>query len=167
MKFYVIKIVKDGKMGYLNGLNLFGQPPIVLEATNAYKFFLPDDLEDLKYILKTVTYPGRKGWEVGLTLDKEPEIVEIETFWKEIDNMNLQRNILMKLISNIMIAKEVSKDSWLNEERFKWFLEGYRYASSQTLAIPTLAAIDPEDLYFAVSAILRGARKAKVEIPNL
>jgi len=66
----------------------------------------------------------------------------------------------------LIIANKVEEDSWLHEERFKWFLEGYYYATTQSRAIPTLAQIHPEELYFAVSAILRGVRRAGIELPK-
>jgi hypothetical protein len=55
-------------------------------------------------------------------------------------------------------ARKIPDDSWLHEERFRWFREGYAYASTQTRAIPGLAAVDPHDLYSAVWAIMRGAQ---------
>jgi hypothetical protein len=55
----------------------------------------------------------------------------------------------------IKIPREISASSWLNEPRFEWFKKGYEYASSQTLAIPTLAVVAPEELYHATMAILR------------
>jgi hypothetical protein len=45
-------------------------------------------------------------------------------------------------------------ESWLNEPRFTWFRDAYAHASRQPKALPALAAGSPEDLYFAVCAII-------------
>ena len=66
----------------------------------------------------------------------------------------------------IILPQQIDDDSWLHEERFKWFLEGYRYATTQTRAIPALVKVSPEELYFAVSAIIRGSKRAGAAIPN-
>jgi hypothetical protein len=55
----------------------------------------------------------------------------------------------------LVIAPEVAAGSWLHESRFDWYREAYAYATTQTRAIPTLAATTPEALYFAFTAMLR------------
>jgi hypothetical protein len=57
----------------------------------------------------------------------------------------------------VHIAQEIREDSWLHEDRFAWFRKGHGYASTQTRAFPALSQVSPEALYFAVSAIMRGA----------
>lgn len=57
----------------------------------------------------------------------------------------------------LIIPNEIPDDYWLNEPRFAWFRKGYRYATTQTKAIPAMAQCHPADLYFAVRAIMRGA----------
>lgn len=63
------------------------------------------------------------------------------------------------------VPNKIPADSWLRAEGREWFLEGYFYAMTQTHAIPSLAKIPPEDLFFVVSSILRGVRRAGMEIP--
>jgi hypothetical protein len=75
-------------------------------------------------------------------------------------------NAGMNIAPGIVAAEPVKADSWLHQERFKWFLDGYGYASSQTRAIPTLAAVPPEELYFAVCAIVRGAHRKGHTLPR-
>lgn len=70
------------------------------------------------------------------------------------------------MLIKLHIANKIDENSWLNDPKYKWFVEGYNYATTQSRAIPTLAAVIPEDLFFAVSAILRGVRKADVELPK-
>jgi broad specificity phosphatase PhoE len=66
--------------------------------------------------------------------------------------------------NGIAFSEPIKPDSWLNEPRFAWFKTGYQYAQTQTRAIPALAQIAPEELFFAVSSILRGAKK---DAPNV
>ena len=64
----------------------------------------------------------------------------------------------MEIMIECHAAEPLKPESWITTDpRFKWFMEGYRYASTQTMAIPTLSKVSPEDLYFAVYAVLRGA----------
>lgn len=58
----------------------------------------------------------------------------------------------------IYIAPGIKEDSWLNrgDEEFEEFKKGYAYASAQTMAIPGLSKLSPEDLYYVWSAIKRG-----------
>jgi hypothetical protein len=65
----------------------------------------------------------------------------------------------------IYMAQEIPADSWLREPEYAWFLNGYRYAATQTRAIPALANTDPHDLYFAVWSIMRGAGLPDPEAP--
>lgn len=57
---------------------------------------------------------------------------------------------------NILIASKIQEDSWLHEPRFKRFLKAYYYAATQTLAIPVLAKVTPEELYHAYQALKYG-----------
>ena len=65
----------------------------------------------------------------------------------------------------IHMAQGIPEDSWLRDERRKWFMEGYGYAATQTRAIPALSQVDPHDLYCAVWAIMRGAGLPDPEKP--
>ena len=60
----------------------------------------------------------------------------------------------------------IAADSWLRRDAYRWFVEGYDYALTQDCAIKTLAAVEPEELYGAVSSVLRGARRAGIEVPE-
>lgn len=67
----------------------------------------------------------------------------------------------------ILFPNKIREDSWImTDPRFEWFKEGYYYAMTQTRAIPALAKVDPEELFFAVSAILRGVKLAGKELPK-
>ena len=59
----------------------------------------------------------------------------------------------------VISARNIEPDSWLQEERFAAFRAAYAYASSQTLAIPALAALSPEDLFYAYEAFKRGEER--------
>lgn len=62
-----------------------------------------------------------------------------------------------------LYPNDIKPDSWLNDPKYKWFIDGYLYAMTQNKAIPTLFMMEPEDLYFAVVAIMRGAN---IPIPD-
>lgn len=55
----------------------------------------------------------------------------------------------------IYVAQTILSDSWLKQ--YPWFIDGYDYALTQNRAIPAMSSIEPESLFFAVSAIIRGA----------
>ena len=57
----------------------------------------------------------------------------------------------------VRFARGVSDNSWLHKDEFAWFLEGYQYARNQTLAISALSKVSPEEMFYAVVAIMRGA----------
>ena len=57
----------------------------------------------------------------------------------------------------IYTPRRIRPDSWLHADRFRWFRDGYAYAGTQTRAIEALSEVEPEALYFAVWAIMRGA----------
>lgn len=57
----------------------------------------------------------------------------------------------------VLQARGIPNDHWLNDARFAWFKRGYEYASTQTKAIPALAQSNAGHLYFALTAIMRGA----------
>lgn len=66
----------------------------------------------------------------------------------------------MKGAKMIFVAQEITTESWLRKDpRFAWFVKGYEYAATQTRAIPALASIEPELLYFAVDAIMRANKE--------
>lgn len=58
----------------------------------------------------------------------------------------------------IRVAPGVAEDSWLHrgDDEFERFKVGYAYARNQTMAIPSLAKVTPEDAYRIWSAIQRG-----------
>jgi hypothetical protein len=55
---------------------------------------------------------------------------------------------------NLKAASQISEDSWLNEPKYEWFREVYQYASFQTRAIPALHGSTPEEMYFAITAMM-------------
>jgi hypothetical protein len=57
----------------------------------------------------------------------------------------------------VSIAQSIAGGHWLEEPRYKWFLDGHTYASTQTRAIAALSKCTPAEMYDAVWAILRGA----------
>jgi cytochrome c553 len=63
----------------------------------------------------------------------------------------------------LQIASNIKESSWLNEKRFEWFVKGYEFASTQMRSIPALSQTRPEDMYFAVSSVVRGAARDKFE----
>lgn len=73
-----------------------------------------------------------------------------------------------ELAPGIALANPLSPTSWLNDPRFRWFRDGYLYAQMQTRAIPALASVSPEDLYFAVVSVLHGAKRAghEADVPD-
>lgn len=64
------------------------------------------------------------------------------------------------------MAKPFPEEGWLNDPRHAWFKAGYEYAMTQTMAIPALSQTTPEDLWSAVTAILRGAYRAEKPPPT-
>lgn len=60
----------------------------------------------------------------------------------------------------MIVSETIKEESWLNDPRFAWFVKGHQYASHQTRAIDALSKVTPEELYFAVAAIIRGANRA-------
>src|ERR1035437_7052067 len=68
----------------------------------------------------------------------------------------------------VQIAQGVKTTSWLyDNESYEWFVQGYEYASGQTRAIPALSQVSPEDLYFAVTAIMRGAKMKNIKLNDV
>jgi hypothetical protein len=63
----------------------------------------------------------------------------------------------MSVKIEMLSAQEISKTSWLNESKYEWFVKGHAYAATQTRAISALSKVSPEELYFAVWLIMRGA----------
>lgn len=57
---------------------------------------------------------------------------------------------------HLHIAKEISKDSWLNDPEYKWFKDAYGYAATQSRAIPALSQCTPEEMYWAFICIKAG-----------
>ncbi len=55
---------------------------------------------------------------------------------------------------------------WLSMPEHRWFRKGYDYAQTQTHACGALSKVRPEELYYAVKAILRGAKRAKIKLPE-
>lgn len=65
------------------------------------------------------------------------------------------------LTINVAVASRITENSWLNEDRFEEFRAGYRYASTQTMAISGLAKLTPEELYYVWSAVDHGIERKK------
>ena len=66
----------------------------------------------------------------------------------------------------LFIANKIAPDSWLNDPKYKWFVDGYSYASVCHRSIPVLAKVSPEELYIALSTILDGATDKGHQIPT-
>lgn len=66
----------------------------------------------------------------------------------------------------VYAAQQIAPESWLRNEQapWSWFVKAHVYAMTQTLAIPALSKCTPEELYHAVSQILRGAGVSELEI---
>jgi len=56
----------------------------------------------------------------------------------------------------VAIAPQVSGESWLNEDAWRWLRDLYEYAATQTRAIPTLAKLTPEEFCWALYSALHG-----------
>ena len=59
---------------------------------------------------------------------------------------------------SIQFAPKISSDSWLNDKEYQDFVKGYYYATTQTRAIPGLAKLTPEEVYFIVEAVNHGMK---------
>lgn len=57
----------------------------------------------------------------------------------------------------VHMAQGIAPESWLNEPQHAWFRDGYRYAATQSRAIPALSKCSAEEIEAAVWAIMRGA----------
>jgi hypothetical protein len=93
--------------------------------------------------------------EVVVATFPEPSGDELEDFWRRISEGAESNPETVQV--PLVVPQRIAPESWLNEDRFRWFRGGHRYAETQTYAIPALAACPPEALYSAVWAILRGA----------
>jgi len=61
----------------------------------------------------------------------------------------------------IQIANPIKDGSWLNDENYELFRAAWGYASTQTRAIPAMAAITPEQAYHLFEALRRGEQMHK------
>lgn len=62
---------------------------------------------------------------------------------------------------DVRIAPGIPEDSWLNrgDEEFERFKVGYAYARNQTLTIPALAKVHPEEAYRIWASIQHGIER--------
>ena len=63
---------------------------------------------------------------------------------------------------NIQIAPKIRFDSWLNSKEYQGFVKGYYFATTQTRAIPGLAKLTPEEVYFIVESVNHGIRRHEI-----
>lgn len=59
----------------------------------------------------------------------------------------------------ILMAQLIGKDSWLNEPGFARLKAGLVYAGTQSVAIPALAAITPEQAAYLFICMTRGVER--------
>ena len=70
-----------------------------------------------------------------------------------------------KLIQiEVQLAQKIQDESWLNSEQYEWFRKLYDYASTQTLAIPTLSKVSPEALYNTLIILNHGAKREGIDL---
>lgn len=60
----------------------------------------------------------------------------------------------------VIVADTIKEESWLSDPKYAWFAKGHQYASTQYMAISALSKCKPEELYLAMRAIARGAKRA-------
>jgi hypothetical protein len=75
-----------------------------------------------------------------------------------LDN-NFQEKLAVAYAVAVAVAQPIKDTSWLKDAQYIPFIDGLQYAATQTRAIPALAQVSPEDMYFAFSSILSGALK--------
>ena len=93
----------------------------------------------------------RTGRSLGRTLYRD------EVFVGAVDTREIAEEIVRTMNCSAGVWPTEDED-WLQEDRFAWFRAGLCYASTQTQAVPALSQTKPEDLFFAVTCILRGVR---------
>lgn len=93
MKFYAIRVVQDGQVGYLKGKSCFDVDAVVPSPLNAAQFQMPEDLDFIGDMIRNCVWPEMmdKGYaKSGVRIDAEPKIVHVMTCWEEIKCMTLE-----------------------------------------------------------------------------
>jgi len=86
MKITVVRVVKDGKVGYLNGTSIFHANNIVDQPTAAINYALPENAKQLDQDLSRIHIAGDQIFaRSGLQVDSA-EVVDMEVTVQEVSS---------------------------------------------------------------------------------
>lgn len=86
MKITVVRVIKHGKVGYLNGTSIFHANNIVDQPTAAINYALPANAKQLEQDLSSIHISGDQIFaRSGLKVDSA-EVVDMEVTVQEVSN---------------------------------------------------------------------------------
>lgn len=92
MKIKVIKVMKNGKEGYLNSATIFDSNPIVNNPLEAKNYATEENSYDLDRDIDALNLPNQEyTTRSGLSVDSAT-IVEIECSFKEVSFQNINKD---------------------------------------------------------------------------